>query len=279
MYTRIQLILLTAMLFFLPAIEPVGSRTRAREEKQPRPAAREAGPSRAMLIEVRNLAYDANFRNDQAGLRAAIAAIEPLAVKPEVASYAHYYLAWTYWMLVASQIEEKDTAAALESAARALGHARAGLANRGADSEFQTMLANTLVANGILDRARFKELWAELATVRKKALALGPKNPRAVVMDAGIIYWAPADQGGGREKGLARWDQAARLFEDEANVPSADPLAPRWGYALYYGWSANMYLSMSPPLTSRAKTAADTALTLRPDFWYVRERVLPKLRE
>jgi len=279
MYTRIHLAMLTAMLFFLPAIGPAGSRTRAREEPTPRPSAREAGPSRAMLIEARNLAYDANFRNDQSGLRSAIAAIDPLAGKAEVASYAHYYLAWTYWMLVASQIEEKDMTAALESATRALEHARAGVATRAGDSEFQTMLANALVANGILDRARFKALWAELATVRKKALALGPKNPRAVMMDAGIIYWAPPDQGGGRETGLARWDQAARLFEAEASVPSDDPLAPRWGYALYHGWSANLYLSMTPPLMARAKSAADAALALRPDFWYVRERVLPKLRE
>lgn len=279
MYTRIHLAVLTAMLFFLPAIEPAGSRTRAREAPAPRQAAREAGPSRAMLIEARNLAYDANFRNDQSGLRSAIAAIEPLAGKAEVASYAHYYLAWTYWMLAASQIEQKDMTAALQSATRALEHARAGVATRAGDSEFQTMLANALVANGILDRARFKELWAELATVRKKALALGPKNPRALIMDAGIIYLAPPDQGGGREKGLARWDQAGRLFEAEANAPSDDPLAPRWGYVLYHGWSANLYLSMTPPLTARAKSAADAALALRPDFWYVRERVLPQLRE
>jgi hypothetical protein len=279
MYTRIHLAMLTAMLFFLPAIEPAGSRTRAREEAAPRPAAREAGPSRAMLIEARNLAYDANFRNDRSGLQSAIAAIAPLSGKAEVASYAHYYLAWTYWMLVASQIDEKDMTGARESAARALEHARAGLSTRAGDSEFQTMLANALVANGMLDRARFKELWAELATARKKALALGPRNPRAVIMDAGIIYWAPPDQGGGREKGLSRWDQAERLLEAEANVPSDDPLAPRWGYALYHGWSANLYLSMTPPLTTRAKRSADAALALRPDFWYVRERVLPKLRE
>ena len=33
---------------------------------------------RAILIEARNLAYDANYRNDQAGLQLAIAALEPL---------------------------------------------------------------------------------------------------------------------------------------------------------------------------------------------------------
>ena len=281
MSTRIHLIILTAFLFFLPAIEPAKSGARGREGAR-QTTAREHRPSkstRAMLVEARNLAYDANFRNDQAGLRAAIAAMEPLAREPDVEAYAHYYLSWTCWMLVASQIEEKNQPAALESANRALAHARAGLMSRSRDAEFQTMLANALIATGILDRERFKALWAELADVRKKALQLGPDNPRTVIMDAGIIYWAPPEQGGGPEKGIARWDEAARLLDAEAALTAVDPLAPRWGYALYYGWSANMYLRMTPPQKARARQAADAALAVRPDFWYVRERILPQLRE
>ena len=110
MSTRIHLIILTAFLFFLPAIEPAKSGARgregARQTRRPSTGPRQpAAPQtrqamRAMLIEARNLAYDANFRNDQAGLRAAIAAMEPLAREPEVEAYAHYYLSWTYWMLV-----------------------------------------------------------------------------------------------------------------------------------------------------------------------------------
>jgi hypothetical protein len=48
---------------------------------------------------------------------------------------------------------------------------------------------------------------------------------------------------------------------------------------LYYGWAASLYLNMAPPQRARAKRAIDTALAMRPDFWYVRERLLPKLRE
>jgi len=56
-------------------------------------------------------------------------------------------------------------------------------------------------------------------------------------------------------------------------------MAPRWGQALHHGWAASMYLSMSPPQKERARRAADAALAMRPDFWYVRERILPQLRE
>ena len=40
-----------------------------------------------------------------------------------------------------------------------------------------------------------------------------------------------------------------------------------------------MYLRMTPPQKARARQAADAALAVRPDFWYVRERILPQLRE
>jgi hypothetical protein len=273
----VQLIILIAMLFLLPAIEP--ARSRAARAVVPQPPAAAARPTKGMLIEARHLAYDANYRNDQASLRAAIAAIEPLTTDPELEAYAHYYLSWTYWCLAASHIEAKEMTAALESANRAVRHARAGLTRRARDAEFHTMLANALIAAGILDRERFKEIWAELATVRKRAVDLGAANPRTVMMDAGMIYWTPPEQGGSRDKGVARWEEAERLFAREAAESSVSPLAPRWGQALYYGWAASLYLNMTPPQRARAKHAIDTALAMRPDFWYVRERLLPKLRE
>jgi hypothetical protein len=277
MSRRVHLAILTAMLFLLPAIEP--AKSRAARATLPQAPAQPAPPAKGMLIEARNLAYDANYRNDQAGLRAAIAAIEPLVKDPELEAYAHYYLSWTYWSLTASQIDAKDMTAALESANRAVTHARASVTRRGRDADFQTMLANALIAAGIVDRERFKEIWAELATVRKRAVELGAANPRTVMMDAGMIYWAPPEQGGGRDKGVARWEEAERLFAREADEASVNPLAPRWGQALYYGWAASLYLNTTPPQRARAQRAIDTALAMRPDFWYVRERLLPKLRE
>jgi hypothetical protein len=42
---------------------------------------------------------------------------------------------------------------------------------------------------------------------------------------------------------------------------------------------ANLYLIMSPPQKQKARGAADVALRMRPDLWYVREQVLPQLRD
>jgi hypothetical protein len=237
-----------------------------------------AGP-RAMVMEARDLAYDANFRNDQTGLRSAIATLQPLTNEPDIGAYANYYVSWSYWALAASQFQEKNVSGALESGQSAVEHARRGLRVRENDPEFHTALVNALIVVAVLDPSQFQKAAAEIAPARRKALELGAANPRVVLMDAGMIFNNPPEHGGGLEKGLARWHEALRLFELEANAKAVDPIAPRWGHALAYGWLPDMYLRMTPPDRDKARTAADHALQMRPDFWYVREQVMPRLRE
>jgi hypothetical protein len=117
----------------------------------------------------------------------------------------------------------------------------------------------------------------EIAPLRKQALERAPTNPRVVMMDAGMIYNNPPERGGSKERGLARWLEAIGLFEREAESPPADVTRPTWGRALSYGWLTGLYLSMMPPEVEKAREAAMTALKLRPDFWFVKTQVVPKL--
>ena len=259
MSTRLHLLIVTALLIAWPAPQA-------------------AGP-RAILIEARNLAYDANYRNDQAGLRSAIAVLQPLVKTHDEAAYANYYLWFAYWALGASQVQEKDMAGALESGKLGLEHARLGVAARESDPEFQTALANALIVVGFLDRPQWKNILTELMAVRRRAVDLGPDNPRVAMMDAGVIFNTPPESGGSRERGVARWEEALKLFEVEVAAKTIDPIAPRWGHALAYGWITGLYLGMNPPQKENARNAAETALRMRPDFWFVREQVLPRLRE
>ena len=233
---------------------------------------------RGALIEARNLAYDANYRNDQAGLRFAAASLEALTKDAAVAPYAHYYASFTYWSLAGSQFTAKDTAGALESGRRAADHARLALAARPDDAEMHAAVSNALIVVMILDKPNFEPLYAELKTFRASALKLAPANPRVVMLDASIMFNDPSEKDG-PARGLARWEEAVRLFDREAAEPHVDPVVPRWGHALAYGWQAGLYLRMTPPRKAEARRAAGIALAMRPDFWWVRETVLPQLRE
>src|SRR5262249_52998337 len=155
-------------------------------------------------------------------------------------AYTNYYLWWTYWTLVAAQAQANETAGAIESANRALRYARQAAAARPDDPEFQAALANALIAVAVVGRPQFPAMAQEIAGVRTKALELGPKNPRVVMMDAGMIFNNPPERGGSQERGLARWQEALDLFEAESKATAVDPIAPRWGHALAQGWMATL---------------------------------------
>lgn len=141
------------------------------------------------------------------------------------------------------------------------------------------MLANALIALAVTDSSQFQALATELAGVRRKALELGPRNPRVVMMDAGMIFNIPPERGGDQQKGIARWREAMSLFESEAAVPPVDEREPRWGRDVAYGWLSNLYLRLATPDLTRAREAADRALVLRPDFWWLKTVVVPKLTD
>jgi tetratricopeptide (TPR) repeat protein len=236
-----------------------------------------AGP-REDLIAARTKAYDANFRNDQNELREAVAAFVRLTADAQVGAFANYYAAWTEWSLASSQVVANTTPAAIASLEAAVAHAASAVRRREDLAEFHAMSANALIALAVVDRSRMAALFPQVTKARQTALALGPNNPRVVMMDAGMIFNTPAEVGGSKEKGLDRWREALRLFDAEARELATDPLMPDWGRALAYGWLGNLYMLMTPPQTDQARDTAMKALELRPDFWWVREQLLPRLK-
>jgi hypothetical protein len=231
------------------------------------------------LIAARTRAYDANVRNDAKALAAALDTFAALAREETRAPWPDYYASWTAWSLAASHLQAGDQPAAKRVLEASVRHARRAAALEPASAETHNMLANAMIALAVTDSTQFQALATELVGVRRKALELGPRNPRVVMMDAGMIFNVPKERGGDMQKGIARWLHALELFEAEAATTPVDEREPRWGRDLAYGWLSNLYLRLPEPDTARARQAADRALALRPDFWWVRTVVLPKLTD
>jgi tetratricopeptide (TPR) repeat protein len=226
------------------------------------------------MLEAKRLAYDANFRNDAKALQSAITAFDALTADKKLAPLAFYYAGWSRWSLAASQFQDQKMADALASLDRATANLRRSNELEPGNPEFISLLAQTMISAASIERSRFAQVGAEISKLRKHALELGPHNPRVIMMDAGLIYWAPPERGGGKEKGITRWLEAIKLLESERE---SDPLAPDWGNGLAQGWVSNLYLQMTPPQPAEAKQMAERALKLHPEFWWVKTQVLPKL--
>ena len=130
---------------------------------------------RAVLLAARDLAYDANYRNDQEGLRSAIDRLQPLASSSSDSAYAHDYLSWAFGALSASQLLASDSAATT-SATRALEHARRGLEARATDPEFHVVLANSLIGVMFTDKSQFAAALSELRQVQAESVGAGPEK-------------------------------------------------------------------------------------------------------
>jgi hypothetical protein len=226
------------------------------------------------MLAAKRTAYDANFRNDQKSLNSAITAFDALTADKKLAPLAFYYAGWSRWSLAGSQFQDQKMTDALASLDRATADLRRSNQLEPENAEFISLLAQTMISAASIERSRFAHVGAEISKLRKRALELAPHNPRVIMMDAGLIFWAPPERGGGKEKGIARWLEAIRLLETEK---ISDPLAPDWGNGLAQGWVSNLYLQMTPSRPEEARKLADEALKLHPEFWWVKTQVLPKL--
>ena len=235
--------------------------------------------AQSRLLELRSLAYDANFRNETAQLRTLSQQLGELSTDADVGAAALYYAGWTDWALFNSEFEAGRKAEARVAIGSAVERLRRLAELTPDDADAQAMLANALIGVAFATPDGFRTVREELIRARHRAVELGPTNPRVVLMDAGMVFGTPEAAGGSKERGLQRWLQAIDLFESEARHAATNPLAPRWGRALAYGGLCQLYLAATPPRTAEAKKAAASALSLRPDFWYVRERILPRLGE
>jgi hypothetical protein len=235
--------------------------------------------AQSRLLELRSLAYDANFRNEAAQLRTLSQQLGELSTDADVGAAALYDAGWTDWALFNSEFEAGRKAEARVAIASAVERLRRLVELTPENADAQAMFANALIGLAFATPDGFRSVREELTRARHRAVELGPTNPRVVLMDAGMVFGTPETAGGSQERGIQRWLHAIDLFESEARQAASNPLAPQWGRALAYGWLCQLYLATTPPRTTEAKKAAATALSLRPDFWYVRERILPRLGE
>jgi predicted enzyme related to lactoylglutathione lyase len=94
---------------------------------------------------------------------------------------------------------------------------------------------------------------------------------------AASLFWAPADRGGDRAAALSMLERGIRLAE--SSPANADPLVASWGEAELHMLLAWFSLNVVPPQGSRAMRHAEAALALRPHWRYVRDILIPQIRQ
>ncbi|MDR8392553.1 hypothetical protein NC796_15465 [Aliifodinibius sp. S!AR15-10] len=108
----------------------------------------------------------------------------------------------------------------------------------------------------------------------KKALALVPQNPRVTMINGISLMYKPAMFGGSIEKAIKTFKKARDYFGQWSS--SSEPY-PDWGEAENYAWLAQAYIEQER--LALAKEAYQTALQIDPDYYWVKEVLLPELQQ
>ncbi len=147
----------------------------------------------------------------------------------------------------------------------------ASIAMRRGDPEaMQKLKEKGTAALSAETRAWIEMTWKHL----KRAKELSPKNPREPWVEAVIWYNIPPERGGSQQKAIAMYREAATLAREER---VSDPLAPDWGEPEALMSLAWCLLNRASPDAAAAREAADAALKLRPDWFYVRQVLRPQI--
>lgn len=248
------------------------------------PLAAQSVPStggRADLVRLVVSVQDADYRGDLARLRSIGAEMQPHTTHASLAAAARYWRGFAHWR---HGLNSLNDGAPPDSADSDFGAAiiefREALAINPADIEAQIGLAAGLGNRAYFNMSapdRASAFMAELRPLVEKIRRTAPENPRMMFVVSASLFWTPRDRGGDREQALAMLERGIRLAA--SRLPSADALHPSWGEAelhMLLGWFS---LNLAPPDVARALRHAEAALTLRPDWRYVRDNLLPQIRK
>jgi catechol 2,3-dioxygenase-like lactoylglutathione lyase family enzyme len=240
-----------------------------------------ADTARARLTQLVVSVQDADYRGDLARLRALGAAMEPYTRRPALAQAARYWRGFARWRYALNSLNDGAAPDSVDQDfAGAITEFREALALDSADVEAQIGLAAGL-GNRAYFNMRVPEraagFLAELRPLLAKLRRTAPDNPRMIFVASASLFWSPPDRGGDRQQALTMLERGLRIAAASPRTP--DPLVPSWGEAelhMLLGWFS---LNLSPPDVAGALGHAEAALMLRPSWRYVRDNLLPQIRQ
>ena len=225
----------------------------------------------------------ADYEGDRKALVRLAAELAPYTMNGPLASRARYWRGFALWRRALNGFNEKD--ADPKEIERDLAGAAAEFTEAVAkDPDFadaKSAAAACLWSLSWLNR--------ENAELRQKYLADGirrkdeaqkaePDNPRVLWVVGGGEWYVPVERGGGQAKAIQTYERGLELARKQKGSVT-DPLEPAWGepeLLMNVAWSQ---LNRAAPDLGAAESNARAALAIVPSWHYVRDILLPQIRE
>jgi Flp pilus assembly protein TadD len=231
----------------------------------------------AMLIASLDLAAiateieRANFRGDETSLEACRRLLSDAvaAERADGAALYRYTLAYVdYRLATLARRGSKEAERYLSEAEKELERL---LEARPDDAEAQA-LYGTVNGNLITGMWSGMRRGPRAGAAYERARALAPENPRVVMQEGVSRLFRPKFAGGGVDQARRDLTRALELFAKE---PPDSPW-PNWGGVEIYAWLG--YTAMKEGDDAAAREYLEKALSLEPEYAWVKESLLPELK-
>lgn len=234
-----------------------------------------AQPAGSLILEAKQLLREGEMEGSPDKVQRARVTFERAAFDDSVATLAHYYSAYAAHQLVGllSGINSATTRSELvDHIDYAIEHLEVATEREPSFAEGWALLASVYGRKISYRPIAGMTLGPKSNRARKTAEELAPDNPRVVLLQAVSDYNTPRMWGGDKKRAMAGLHRAAGLFETEV---VADALQPSWGHGTVYAWLGIVYMDEGD--LPEARRALETALTIDPEFRWVKHGLMPSL--
>jgi hypothetical protein len=240
-------------------------------------AADKSSEIRSRLVAAKASLMSADYRADLAALSSLRIRVAAMRDDPSLGYLAYYWTGYASWRLAlngaSARMSQEDLKAHLE---RSAADFEASLARKDdfADAYAAAASVHGWLLTFYLDNPAVRRLHAERAgRFLARAKELGPSNPRVLWVDGGNLLFKPAAYGGNFEAGMQIY---RRIAASPDSLTPESPF-PDWGKAEAVMSLAYGHLNQTTPDLDAATEEASEALRLQPDWFYVRDILMPQI--
>ncbi len=241
-----------------------------------------AQSARETVIKIVAQIQRADYEGDRPALKRLYDELKPFVEDKDLASRVLYWRGFALWRRAINggndSVDPKEIEGDLNEAVEEFN------ASAAKDPAFVDAKIGALSCLGYLmymnqkDPARMQELIAQVSPLIKDAKAADPDNPRLIWVLAPMLWNSPPERGGGQGKAI---ETALKGLEEARKRKGAvqSPLDPSWGEPeLLMGLAWDNMHKTAPDLNA-AEQYARSALELVPYWHYVRDILLPQIRD
>lgn len=236
-----------------------------------------AQPADSLVLQAKQLLKEGELEGSVDKMLLARVTFERAASDDSLSTLAHYYAAYAAHQVIGQLLGDNPDTPKRELLVHidyAIAHLDEATQRNPSFAEAWALLASLYGRKISLRPLQGMSLGPKSNRAMKTAQKLAPTSPRVVLLEAVGDFNTPRMWGGNKKRAIRGFQKAAELFQEEV---ISDPLQPSWGRSAVYAWMGIAYMEAGD--LPKAREALQKALSIDPEFGWVKYELMPSLEQ